>query len=63
MTALHSLTLESFHQLIGAKFAPFAGYRMPTQYSLGVKGEHLHTRDAVGLFDVLEHIKEEVNYD
>lgn len=52
MTALHSLTLESFHQLIGAKFAPFAGYRMPTQYSLGVKGEHLHTRDAVGLFDV-----------
>ena len=52
MTALHSLTLESFHQLVGAKFAPFAGYRMPTQYSLGVKGEHLHTRDAVGLFDV-----------
>ncbi|RZO82474.1 MAG: glycine cleavage system aminomethyltransferase GcvT [Litorivicinaceae bacterium] len=52
MTALHSLTLESFHQLIGAKFAPFAGYRMPIQYSLGVKGEHLHTRDAVGLFDV-----------
>lgn len=52
MTALHSLTLESFHQSIGAKFAPFAGYRMPIQYPLGVKGEHLHTRDAVGLFDV-----------
>ena len=52
MTTLHSLTPESFHQSIGAIFALFAGYRMPTQYSLGVKGEHLHTRDAVGLFDV-----------
>lgn len=52
MTDLHSLTLESFHQALGAKFAPFAGYSMPIQYPLGVKNEHLHTRDAVGLFDV-----------
>lgn len=52
MTELHSLTLESFHQSLGAKFAPFAGYSMPIQYPLGVKGEHLHTREAVGLFDV-----------
>ena len=52
MTAFHSLTLETFHQSIGAKFALFAGYWMPIQYPLGVKGEHLHTRDAVGLFDV-----------
>ena len=52
MTDLHSLTLESFHRTQGAKFAAFAGYSMPIQYPLGVKGEHLHTRAAVGLFDV-----------
>ena len=49
MTDLHPLHLEAFHIDLGAKFAPFAGYRMPIQYPLGVKGEHLHTRDAVGL--------------
>ncbi len=38
MTAFHSLTLETFHQSIGAKFALFAGYWMPIQYPLGVKG-------------------------
>ena len=52
MTVLQSLVLESFHAERGAKFGPFAGYRMPIQYPLGVKGEHIHTRDAVGLFDV-----------
>jgi len=31
---------------------PFAGYDMPVQYALGVKKEHLHTREAAGLFDV-----------
>ena len=35
-----------------AKMVPFAGYDMPVQYPLGVKKEHLHTRDAAGLFDV-----------
>ncbi len=52
MTELNRLHLEPLHTELGAKFAPFAGYRMPIQYPLGVKGEHLHTRDAVGLFDV-----------
>jgi aminomethyltransferase len=52
MTDLYPLHLETLHTELGAKFAPFAGYRMPIQYPLGVKGEHLHTRDAVGLFDV-----------
>ena len=52
MTGLHALALESFHAEQGAKFAPFAGYKMPIQYPLGVKGEHTHTREAVGLFDV-----------
>ncbi|MEL0224026.1 MAG: glycine cleavage system aminomethyltransferase GcvT, partial [Gammaproteobacteria bacterium] len=52
MTGLHALALEPFHAEQGAKFAPFAGYKMPIQYPLGVKGEHTHTREAVGLFDV-----------
>jgi len=31
---------------------PFAGYEMPVQYPLGVKKEHIHTREKAGLFDV-----------
>jgi len=31
---------------------PFAGYDMPIQYPLGILKEHLHTRNAAGLFDV-----------
>ncbi|MFH0258065.1 glycine cleavage system aminomethyltransferase GcvT [Vibrio rumoiensis] len=46
-TPLHAVHLEA-----GAKMVPFAGYDMPVQYPLGVKKEHLHTRDAAGLFDV-----------
>ena len=46
-TPLHAVHLDA-----GAKMVPFAGYDMPVQYPLGVKKEHLHTRDAAGLFDV-----------
>ncbi|MGY5612617.1 glycine cleavage system aminomethyltransferase GcvT [Vibrio brasiliensis] len=46
-TPLHALHVEA-----GAKMVPFAGYDMPVQYKLGVKKEHLHTRDEAGLFDV-----------
>ncbi|GAB2647513.1 glycine cleavage system aminomethyltransferase GcvT [Vibrio panuliri] len=46
-TPLHALHLEA-----GAKMVPFAGYDMPVQYKLGVKKEHLHTREQAGLFDV-----------
>ncbi|MBM7071884.1 glycine cleavage system aminomethyltransferase GcvT [Shewanella sp. 202IG2-18] len=46
-TPLYNLHLEA-----EAKMVPFAGYEMPVQYPLGVKKEHLHTRDAAGLFDV-----------
>src|SRR5210317_2510939 len=31
---------------------PFAGYDMPVQYPSGIIKEHLHTREAAGLFDV-----------
>lgn len=44
--------LYDLHIQAGAKMVPFAGYEMPVQYPLGVKKEHLHTRDAAGLFDV-----------
>ncbi|ELV8646600.1 glycine cleavage system aminomethyltransferase GcvT [Vibrio fluvialis] len=47
ITPLHALHLE-----VGAKMVPFAGYDMPVQYALGVKKEHLHTREVAGLFDV-----------
>ncbi len=46
-TPLHALHLSS-----GGKMVPFAGYEMPVQFVPGVLREHLHTREAAGLFDV-----------
>jgi len=46
-TPLHALHLE-----LGARMVPFAGYSMPVQYPTGLMAEHLHTRQAAGLFDV-----------
>ena len=46
-TPLHSLQVE-----LGGKMVPFAGYQMAVNFSLGVLGEHKHTRAAAGLFDV-----------
>ena len=43
--------LFSLHTELGARIAPFAGYAMPVQYD-GILAEHLHTRNAVSLFDV-----------
>ncbi|UTW54894.1 glycine cleavage system aminomethyltransferase GcvT [Kordiimonas sp. SCSIO 12610] len=44
--------LYDLHVEHGGKMVPFAGYSMPVQYPLGIMKEHLHTRDAAGLFDV-----------
>lgn len=44
--------LYDFHARNGAKFVDFAGWEMPVQYSTGILGEHLATRQAAGLFDV-----------
>lgn len=52
MTDLKSTPLNALHHELGAKTVPFAGYEMPVQYPAGVMKEHLHTRDAAGLFDV-----------
>jgi aminomethyltransferase len=52
VTDLLHLGLEDLHLSLGAKLVPFAGYDMPVQYAAGVMKEHLHTRQAAGLFDV-----------
>ena len=46
-TPLHALHLE-----MGAKMVPFAGHEMPIHYQPGILGEHIHTRNEAGLFDV-----------
>ena len=44
--------LYDLHVALGARMVPFAGYSMPVQYPTGLMAEHLHTRQAAGLFDV-----------
>ena len=51
-TPLKRTPLHALHLSLGAKMVPFAGYDMPVQYAAGVLKEHLHTRNAAGLFDV-----------
>ncbi len=51
-TDLKQTALHAKHVELGAKMVPFAGYDMPVQYPMGVKSEHLHTREKAGLFDV-----------
>ncbi|WP_028303857.1 glycine cleavage system aminomethyltransferase GcvT [Oceanospirillum maris] len=50
--ALKKTPLFNLHKELGARMVPFAGYDMPVQYPLGVKKEHIHTREKAGLFDV-----------
>lgn len=47
VSPLHDRHLEQ-----GAKFAPFAGWRMPLHYARGVLAEHAAVRTSVGVFDV-----------
>src|SRR5882724_13517251 len=51
-TPLKTTPLHALHLARGGKMVPFAGYDMPVQYATGVLREHLHTREAAGLFDV-----------
>lgn len=44
--------LHALHLSLGGKMVAFAGYDMPVQYPTGILKEHLHTREAAGLFDV-----------
>jgi aminomethyltransferase len=52
MSELKRTGLYDLHVERGGKMVPFAGYEMPVQYALGVMKEHLHTREAAGLFDL-----------
>jgi aminomethyltransferase len=51
-TSLKRTPLHALHIARGGKMVPFAGHAMPVQFSTGVLREHLHTRQAAGLFDV-----------
>jgi aminomethyltransferase len=51
-TSLKRTPLHALHVASGGKMVRFAGYDMPVQYATGVLREHLHTRQAAGLFDV-----------
>lgn len=48
---MKKLVLDQVHQDLGGKMVDFAGYNMPVQYE-GLKVEHLHVREKVGVFDV-----------
>jgi aminomethyltransferase len=48
---LKILVLDGLHRAAGARFAPFAGWAMPTRYR-AIKDEHMAVRTAAGLFDV-----------
>lgn len=48
---LQQTPLFAEHEARGARFVPYAGFRMPVQYR-GVSEEHHAVRRAVGLFDV-----------
>lgn len=52
MSELNKTPLYNLHLELGGKMVPFAGFEMPVQYPMGVKKEHLHTREHAGLFDV-----------
>ena len=47
-----SRMLSDLHVELGARMVDFAGWEMPVQYPAGIIKEHLHTREAAGLFDV-----------
>jgi aminomethyltransferase len=51
LAPLKRTPLYSLHLELGARMVPFAGYEMPVQYPAGLFKEHLHTREAAGLFD------------
>ncbi len=51
-TNLKKTPLNKVHRELGGKMVDFGGWDMPVQYTAGVIGEHLRTREHSGLFDV-----------
>lgn len=48
---MKNTAFTKFHEEMGAKMVPFAGYYMPVQYE-GINVEHETVRNGVGVFDV-----------
>ncbi|NCA77994.1 MAG: glycine cleavage system aminomethyltransferase GcvT [Alphaproteobacteria bacterium] len=48
---MKNTAFTKFHEALGAKMVPFAGYFMPLQYE-GVNAEHETVRNGIGVFDV-----------
>ena len=49
---LKNTLFTQFHEIVGARLVPFAGYRMPVSFAGGI-AEHNHVRNrGVGVFDV-----------
>jgi aminomethyltransferase len=48
---MKNTAFTKFHEAIGGRMVPFAGYNMPVQFE-GVNAEHEVVRNGIGLFDV-----------
>ena len=48
---MKNTAFTSYHEAMGAKMVPFAGYNMPVQYE-GINAEHETVRKSLGVFDV-----------
>ena len=48
---MKNTAFTAYHEAMGAKMVPFAGYNMPVQYE-GINAEHETVRKALGVFDV-----------
>jgi aminomethyltransferase len=48
---MKSTPFLKFHEALGARIIPFAGYNMPVEYT-GITDEHITVRERLGVFDV-----------
>ncbi|HLP73483.1 MAG TPA: hypothetical protein VK155_11315, partial [Bacteroidales bacterium] len=48
---MKNTAFTKFHQELGARIVPFAGFNMPIEYT-GINDEHISVREKVGVFDV-----------
>jgi aminomethyltransferase len=49
--AMKNTPFLKFHEALGARIIPFAGYNMPVEYT-GITEEHITVREKIGVFDV-----------
>lgn len=51
LSNMKNTPFTKYHEALGARIVPFAGYNMPVEYT-GITEEHLKVRTGVGVFDV-----------